>query len=491
MDAENNSATPRVEESDQRHVHDANPYPREESVAYVNGIHEGHMEADRPKAYPELMNEPTNDKSTDSCIEEVSDLSNMQEQNNSLPTAVVEVKETDQTKSPNPLDKQEQEVNENDQTKSSKSHDKQGKSRDQKALSSKRISVTGAKKSSNQKEVKTGSNGTMPASSYPKLSVSKSRSFNESHASDKAKPATATNTAQKPKQTAKAGRDMPSSTVNAAQTAGFMDKTKLKPLRKGPSSKTEASAEIPLSPSGSTSSDAKTHRSGKLPAYNFSFRCNERAEKRKEFYSKLEEKIHAKEAELTNEQVKSKETQEAELRMLRKSLNFKATPMPSFYQEPAPPKAELKKIPITRPRSPKLGRRKSSNSGETEGDGTHSSRPGRLSLDVKVSSQNKPAKGLPPVQSKKPQRKSLPRLPSQKTALPNTKKVETTSATTQGPEQVTNEAESLQREDQAVDPAPEIVQTQPVLADKEPDVAQEQLFEGGSEQVSAPVTVEH
>ncbi|KAF9621387.1 hypothetical protein IFM89_020586, partial [Coptis chinensis] len=118
----------------------------------------------------------------------------------------------------------------------------------------------------------------------------------------------------------------------------------------------------------SPTADSKPQRVGTLPSYNFSFKCDERAEKRKEVSLYGDSGGGGDDGGgndgggsggsggggsggsgssggggFNSLVVVVVETLEAEIKQLKKNLTFKATPMPSFYQEPATPKAELKK----------------------------------------------------------------------------------------------------------------------------------------------------
>eukprot|EP00268_Persea_americana_P035853 TRINITY_DN35354_c0_g1_i1.p1 TRINITY_DN35354_c0_g1~~TRINITY_DN35354_c0_g1_i1.p1 ORF type:complete len:562 (-),score=139.90 TRINITY_DN35354_c0_g1_i1:518-2203(-) len=114
------------------------------------------------------------------------------------------------------------------------------------------------------------------------------------------------------------------------------------------------------------SSVSGTNARSPIVSSPFSFRSDERAAKRKEYFSKLEEKFNTNETQKGQLQAQSKDRAEFELKKLRQSLSFKAKPMPDFYHETEPPK-NLKKIPLTRPRSPRLGRRPSTSRAKDAG----------------------------------------------------------------------------------------------------------------------------
>ncbi|KAK4339497.1 hypothetical protein RND71_040959 [Anisodus tanguticus] len=109
----------------------------------------------------------------------------------------------------------------------------------------------------------------------------------------------------------------------------------------------------------STAASVRTFKSKITVPVAPSFKCSERSARRKEYYTKLEEKHKALEAEKQEYAARMKEEEAAAMKQLRKSMTYRANSVPNFYREGPPPKPELKKLPVTRAKSPNLTRRKS------------------------------------------------------------------------------------------------------------------------------------
>ncbi|XP_073386250.1 uncharacterized protein [Physcomitrium patens] len=128
--------------------------------------------------------------------------------------------------------------------------------------------------------------------------------------------------------------------------------------------------------------------SGLTQPTGFKFSTDERSEKRRDYYSKLEEKLKLKEEERKSLEAKAQEDNEAQLRELRKTLAYKANPVPKFYQESLPPPVKVKKSPTTRAKSPNFTapRRRDSTGSELSNHGGSSPLRGRFMRSPSVES---------------------------------------------------------------------------------------------------------
>ncbi|KAL9266724.1 WVD2-like 4-like protein [Drosera capensis] len=201
-----------------------------------------------------------------------------------------------------------------------------------------RISVP-VKKSSQTKEGNAKIKEPVKAKGSPKPSVDQSLQFLSKGSHDlmrksvDALPRIKKET--KPSQVNGKRSEIPDSNGLPVSVTDLIDSDNVKPsTEETVNASSNGHSEKPVKESSEMDSSVAESASRRTSGPLFAFRLDERAEKRKE------------------------ESQEEEIKQLRKSLTFKAAPMPSFYRE-APPKVELKKIPTTRPISPKLGRNKS------------------------------------------------------------------------------------------------------------------------------------
>ncbi|XP_038885180.1 protein WVD2-like 7 isoform X1 [Benincasa hispida] len=114
----------------------------------------------------------------------------------------------------------------------------------------------------------------------------------------------------------------------------------------------------------------------------FSFRSEERVAKRREFFQKLEEKANSKEMEQKQLQARCQERKKNDISKLSQSRNFEA----KANQDNQGSKSttdHIKKIPVTRPRSPKLGRKSASSSAVQNISSLPPKRPSVTSNDSK------------------------------------------------------------------------------------------------------------